>query len=167
MGRKKIPSKEQKTFGTWYEDNAEGLNKNRSDRYKLDPTYRQAVVAASRVAYNKRRGILATGERLLVSNGETFACWKLSRVSEMLGFPRQSILRYINLGLIPEMKFDDTNMQFITVDQIPLLKKFLKAVEKSGSHKGSVKEVADKLCDYLNENWRNRDGSEKIIAQQD
>lgn len=166
MGRKKIPKTKLKTFKTWYGDNADELNQKRSDRYKNDPEYRERMVALSQEGYNRRNGILPNGERLLVSEGETFACWKLSEVSNMLGLPRQNILRYINSGFFPTMKFDGTKMQFITVDQVPLLKKFIKAVGKTGSHKWAVKEVADSMSDYFNDNWRNRDGSQKIIAGQ-
>lgn len=167
MGRKKIPIKKLKTFKTWYGDNADALNKQRSDRYKNDPEYREKMVALAQAGYNKRNGILPNGERLLVSEGETFACWKLSKVSDILGLPRQNILRYINSGFFPAMNFDGTKMQFITVDQIPLLKKFLKEVGMAGSHKWAVKEVADKMSDYLNDNWRNRNGSQKLIAGQE
>lgn len=165
MGRKKIPEKDKRTYGDWYGEKGEKLNASRAERYKGDPDYRKSVVSHARKAYRKKNGILDTGDTLLVSEGEEFVGLKITKVSEILKVDRQSILRNISLGYLPDMKFDNTKLKFITVDQLPILRKFFRAVQKEGSYKGSVQRVAEKMHDEIQSKWRRRDGSQKIIDQ--
>ncbi len=166
MGRKRIPEKKKKTFGSWYDEKGGELNTARSERYGKDPDYRKKVIAASRKSYREKHRILASGYRVLTSEKDEFVCLKISQAAEELGVPRQSILRYLNLGYFPSMVFEGTKIKFITVDQVPLLKKFFDAATESESHRGSIQAIAGEQSDSLNDNWRSRDESEKIILKE-
>ena len=155
--------KTRKDFKTWYEENGEELNESRVKRYETDSDYRSKAVEASRKVYREKNNILSDGSRILVSEGEEFVCLKITMAAEILGVPRQSILRYMSLGFLPSMEFDGTKIKFVTTDQIPLLVEFFNSVGESGSRKWAVQKVAQELKEHLINNWRNRNDSEKII----
>lgn len=165
MGRKKLAEDQRRTNKDWYEDHKEEYNDGRKKKYADDPEYRDKQLNAAKDRYRKDHGILSDGGVILISEGEQFVCYRLSKVADDLGVDRQKLRRYL-YQFFPIMKFDGAKMNFITVDQIPLVEDFIQQAEQAGSHKGAVKKVAESMSEMLESNWRNRNGSRQIIDQE-
>lgn len=163
MGRKKLPSKDKRSYSNWYDENKDQVNAGRKDKYANNSEYRDKNLDRSKKNYRAKHGILSDGNSLVVSDGEQFVGIKITKAANLLGVDRQSLLRYLNLGLLPKMDFEGTALKFITLDQLPLVKKFFNTMHKKGTYKGSVQETSAELYEWLDSNWRNRNASEKII----
>ncbi len=166
MGRNKLPKKKKKTWASWYKENREALNESRADRYANDPKYREAAIERSREDYRKKHNILSNGMQVLWSEGETFVCIRLSKAAEFLGTDKQTILRYMNLGYLPNMVFEQNQLKFITVDQMPIVQKFFEKINNTPVRRGYVAEIAEKMKPQLEKRWRKRSESQKIIAKE-
>ena len=162
----KRKSKKKWTWASWYADNKERLNKQRADRYEKDPEYREAAINRSRADYRKKNNILSNGMQVLISEGEEFVGIRISEAAEILGTDKQTILRYMSLGYLPSMEFENTQLKFITVDQMPIVEKFFERVASTPVRKGYVAEIAAKMKPQLEKKWRKRSDSQKIIAKE-
>jgi len=150
------------TFQDWYAKNAERLSEVKRKRYETDEAYRNSIREAAKRRYRESNLILDGGGRVVMRDGQPYVGYKLSKVADLLGVNRNTFRGWVYNGAFPSMRYDNTKLQFVTADQIPLLQKFVDTVKKD---ERNPYDVAADMREYLRENWRNRDVSEKIISE--
>ena len=154
-------AKKKRTFKDWYVENKIPITKAKTERYKKDPAYRAAGKARVRDKYNEEHGIFEDGSRIVKVNGVRFVAYKLTDAAKKLGMNINTLRGYMNRNYFPAMVFDDTKLKMITVDQIPLIERFIEAAAEDGAAKTAVN-----MKTFLKKNWRQRNGSKEIINQE-
>lgn len=157
MAKKK---KTTRTFKDWYGENKDSLNSKKKDRYESDPAYKKAAKERVHQKYRDDHGIFSDGTRLVHLDGEPHAAYKLSDAADKLGINLNTLRGYFQRGYLPMVYFDNTRLKLVTVDQIPLIQRFLKATKIH-----SVRTAAIKNEKYIGNHWRDRNGSKKIISK--
>lgn len=158
--KKKAAKKSNRTFKDWYEENKDDLNEAKAKRYKTDPNYKEAAKDRVHKKYREEHGIFEDGSRVVTLEGQEYVAFKLSDAADKLGININTLRGYFQRGYLPFVHFDNTRLKLVTVDQIPLIERFLKALETL-----PARAAADKVAKYINNHWRDRNGSKKIINQ--
>lgn len=155
----------KRVFKDWYGENSTEVNAKKKKRYASDGDYANQARGRVREKYREDNNILADGSRVVrMNNGLEYVAYKLSYVGDMLGLNNNTLRGYFQRGYLPTNEFDNTKLKLITIDQIPLIEKFLKVIEgtvKVAGAKGLVRAQT-----YINNHWRDRRESKKIIAKE-
>ncbi len=154
-------SKPRRTFDDWYGENADEVKAKKKARYANDGDYRRKAKARSRQQYREANGILKNDSRIVRVNGARYVAWRVAEAATILKIHAALLRSYFSQGFLPEMKFDGTNLRMVTVEQITLIRHFLKEAKKIGATK-----AASKLNNHLIKHWRDRDGSKEVIRQE-
>ncbi len=157
-GRK--TSKKKRVFKDWYKENANDLNKQKKKRYAKDSEYREAGKARVRDKYMEENNIFPDGSRLVKSKGTRYVAIKLSEAADKLGLNLNTLRGYYHRKYFPVFVFDDTKLKLVTIDQLPVLARFLETAAEDGAAA-----TAKSMKKYLVKNWRNRDASKEVINQ--
>lgn len=157
MAKKKAATR---TFKDWYEENKKDLNKKKKERYENDPEYKEAAKERVHQKYREEHGIFEDGSRIVYLDGEQYVAYKLSDAAHQLGININTLRGYFHREYLPMIYFDDTRLKLVTVDQLPLIQRFLTAMEKL-----PAREAAQKHAKYINNHWRDRNVSKKTINQ--
>lgn len=157
-GRK--TSKKKRVFKDWYGENKDKLNKRKKKRYADDPEYRETAKARVRDTYMEENNIFPDGSRLAKSKGVGFVVIKLSEAADKLGINLNTLRGYYHRKYFPVFAFDDTKLKLVTVDQLPVLERFVEAASEDGAAATAIN-----MKKFLKSNWRNRSVSKEIINQ--
>lgn len=157
-GRK--TSKKKRVFKDWYGENSQALNKRKQKRYKDDTEYREIAKARVRDKYMEENKIFPDGSRLVRSKRIKYVAIKLSEAAAKLGININTLRGYYHRKYFPVFAFDDTKLKLVTIDQLPVLAKFLETAALDGAAATAIS-----MKKYLVKNWRNRSDSKKIINQ--
>lgn len=149
-----------RTFKDWYAENKDGLNAAKKKRYKNDPAYKEAAKNRVHEQYREAHGIFEDGSRIVYLDGDQYVAYKLSDASEILGININTLRGYFQREYLPMTYFDDSRLKLVTVDQLPLIQRFLTAMEKL-----PAREAAKKTAKYIGNHWRDRNASKKAINQ--
>lgn len=158
-GRK--TSKKKRVFKDWYGENAKALNKQKKKRYADDTEYREAGKARVRDKYMEENNIFPDGSRLVKSKGVRYVAIKLSEAADKLGINLNTLRGYYHRKYFPVFVFDDTKLKLVTVDQVPLLARFVEVAAEDGAAATAIS-----MKKFLKTNWRNRSASKETINQE-
>lgn len=158
-GRK--TSKKKRVFKDWYGENKGELNRRKKKRYADDPEYREAGKARVRDKYMEENQIFPDGSRLVKSKRVKYVAIKLSEAAEKLGINLNTLRGYYHRKYFPVFVFDDTKLKLVTIDQLPLLARFVEVAAEDGAAATAIS-----MKKFLKTNWRNRSASKEIINQE-
>ena len=163
MGRKKIEKGKHKTFDDWYKENKDQLNEKKRQKYKKDKEYRESIRSLSNEKYKKTKRIISDIYRITYWNGVSHVAVKVSVAAKILNVNLNTLRSYFDKGYIPIFLPDvDKGLRVVTVDQLELLKKYIKRIAET-SLAVAYKEMYSELLD----NWENNSGSKKIINKEE
>jgi hypothetical protein len=160
--KKKVAKKKAttRTFKDWYAENKKKLNAAKKKRYENDPAYKKAAKERVHQKYREEKGIFEDGSRIVYLDGEQYLAYKLSDASDFLGININTLRGYFQREYLPLIYFDDSRLKLVTVDQLPLIQRFLTAMETL-----PAREAAKKTAKYIGNHWRDRNASKKAINQ--
>lgn len=160
------------SFSKWYAENKTTLLRKRREKYHANKAYRKYVreLVKSGSAYNSNRtlrefpiidDVTSHGSsRLVLVNGKQVykVCFTVTDLAEMLGFARQTILKWIRQGRIPEPSLEvvkGTNYDKISETyayDLTKIKKFVKYLNDNfgGKRVGAVFTNSD-VVEEINE----------------
>ena len=157
-GRK--TSKKKRVFKDWYGENSQALNKRKQKRYRDDTEYRDIAKSRVRDKYMEENKIFPDGSRLVKSKRVKYVAIKLSEAADKLGININTLRGYYHRKYFPVFAFDDTKLKLVTIDQLPVLARFLETAAEDGAAATAIS-----MKKYLVKNWRNRDASKEVINQ--